>query len=132
MIGRNQRAAAQPQDFLDNLANPIVHRLDGLHPGLDCLGDSARLLNGQHERFLLLAPEGDQLQVLALDQDLTPAARVYATLAGVAGEMSAGRRKEAAELLEAQGRHLPASELETPWFRYLVFSMRTRPVAPQP
>lgn len=69
-------------------------------------------------------------QALALDQDLTQQARAYATLAGVAGEISAGRRKEAAELLNAQRRHLPATVVELPWFRYLVFSLTARPTAP--
>lgn len=69
-------------------------------------------------------------QVLALDRELTPPARAYATLAGVAGEIATGRRQEAALLLDQQRRHLRPAQMEAPWFRYLTFSLAVRSMAP--
>lgn len=71
-------------------------------------------------------------KVLALDPDLTPQARAYATLAAVAGDVTAGRRKEAGELLSEQRGHLSAAQMETPWFRYLVFSLSVRSLSTAP
>jgi len=71
-------------------------------------------------------------EVLASDRDLTTEARSYATLAAVSADITLGRREEAASLLREQGRELPASELDTPWFRYLALSLaaRSMPAAP--
>lgn len=71
-------------------------------------------------------------RVLALDRELTPQARAYAALAGVAGEVALQRRKEAVELLNEQRRLLPAAQMETPWFRYLVYSLSARVLPPSP
>lgn len=70
--------------------------------------------------------------VLALDQDLSIAARSYATLAGVSADLSLHRRAAAARLLDEQRRLLPAPQMETAWFRYLVFAMAARQERPAP
>lgn len=64
-------------------------------------------------------------EVLALDPNMLPAARAYATLAGVSAAMSTGRRAEARRLLEEQRAALPPDALGTPWFRYLQVALAT-------
>jgi hypothetical protein len=69
-------------------------------------------------------------QVLALDQELTTEGRAYAALAGVAADVTLGKRADASRLLDEQRRLLPAAQMETAWFRYLLFALTARETAP--
>lgn len=71
-------------------------------------------------------------RVLALDTQLTQENRAYATLAGVAGHLSAARRPQASDVLKEQGKLLDPSQLEAAWFRYLAYALLTREKPVQP
>lgn len=71
-------------------------------------------------------------RVLALDTDLPAGSRSYATLASVAGHLRANRREEASKVLQEQRALMPPGAVETPWFRYLAYSLLVRPKAVQP
>lgn len=70
--------------------------------------------------------------VLALDQQLTPSSRAYATLAGVTADLTLRERAAAAKLLHEQRKHLPEAQLEAPWFRWALTAMLVRELPPEP
>lgn len=70
--------------------------------------------------------------VLAQDRELDTSGRAYATLAGVSADLAQAARTDAAQLLTEQRQKLPAAQMETAWFRYLVFAMSARPNPPSP
>lgn len=78
------------------------------------------------------AAQAHGTQVLASDPLLTWGSRGYATLATVAATLARGDRARAAETMDAQRRQLPASEMEQPWFRFLVLDLHARARAAQP